>query len=98
MAKKTGDTTAIAGAAGGTVRVTIFDTTAAGGAVKCIGVANRSTSTGPVYVIVDGLHTEAMPIAPGNSWPFRNAAGISSVQIYGDGSNAATVDWGVLIR
>jgi hypothetical protein len=98
MATKTGDTTTIAGAAGGTVRVTIFDNTAPGGGVKVFGVSNRSTSAGPVYVIVGGLHNEAMPIGPGVSWPFRKDGNINNVQIYGDGSNAATVDWGVLIR
>jgi hypothetical protein len=97
MASATGGTTSIAGAAGGTVRVTVFDSSGTGGSCKTFGVNNNATSAGKVFVIVNNLHTEAMPIAPGVSWPFRGDK-ITSVQIYGDGSNAATVDWGVLIR
>lgn len=98
MAVATGGTLSIAGSASGTTRTTVFDKTAEGGAVRCFGVSNNADSTGKCFVIVGGLHTEAMPLAPGVSWPYTKVSGISEVVIYGDGSNAATVDFGVLIR
>ncbi len=97
MPVATGGTTSIAGSAAGTNNVTVFDSSATGGGCKTFGVSNNATSTGKVWVLVTGLNTEAMPIAPGVSWPFRHEH-ITEVKIYGDGSNAATVDWGVLIR
>lgn len=95
----TGGSTNIAGAAGGTALVTIFDQASDGGGCIAFGVENISTSAGPVYVLITDMHEtgEPFPISPGLFIEFKrfSLGGISTVKVYGDGSGSATARFGV---
>jgi hypothetical protein len=101
----TGGTQAIAGSASGTNYLAIFTSTSDGGPVSTFFIANRSTSAGPAYVYISGLHdsTHPLPLYIGIGGVFRYGTpgvylNITSVQVKGDGINAATVDYGVLAK